>query len=631
MDPAVLVLLLEQGDRSLEDHTTDFVFLTNYTHYPDNCLCSFYFAGLTTTTRAQLSGDGPRESLAVYVEWVLVSCNSSLTADFTDNDTSPTLDPEPSQPRFAEHEPEPTVDGEPEPSVTDEPSPSGATELQIAQEPEPILSDQVRELATSQAMVGVTVEHKRAMESPTHCTATAGELRLDLGLLDLEQDLIDFYGDVYEDMPTLLPPSSELPDCLDFPPTLPLLSPSIVPAASVPPPLSAGSPSAHPQPTICVVGSLQVCQSPSVSWLEDPSSPPPASESRTPPRPSDPGLHLGLQLPCFHRRPSAHQLHRASSSLRLALDFSGCTSSLRPTGSIGLLPPSSSASVLCHSGFTADLRISTSTSVTRALGSALALRTLSVAQDHRLSASGSTSVSAHLGLAWLLLLQVPSVFSLTPPSIVTTLDFVCCPPPGSPSTARASSYSDFFAIPRPLLFVFVFFYSAGARLPGGGSYVTPLWTVYVGFSLLHSVLCLSSGLVYVNVNVNVYATQPVDLPVWKLSGDYNKDFILNRHLRLPIPSYAPPLFVTLNPAICVDHYLLPRIEDLFASLAGGQLFSKLDLSNAYLQRPHQPILPRLPFPVTRTEKMDTVDVFYANQVATLPASNAEIKNPTGSS
>lgn len=41
--------------------------------------------------------------------------------------------------------------------------------------------------------------------------------------------------------------------------------------------------------------------------------------------------------------------------------------------------------------------------------------------------------------------------------------------------------------------------------------------------------------------------------------------------------------VTLNPAICVDHYPIPRIEDLFASLVGSQLFSKLDLSSAYLQ------------------------------------------------
>ncbi|XP_051782565.1 uncharacterized protein K02A2.6-like [Erpetoichthys calabaricus] len=41
--------------------------------------------------------------------------------------------------------------------------------------------------------------------------------------------------------------------------------------------------------------------------------------------------------------------------------------------------------------------------------------------------------------------------------------------------------------------------------------------------------------------------------------------------------------VTLNPSLCVDKYPIPRIEDLFASLAGGQHFSKLDLSNAYLQ------------------------------------------------
>ncbi|XP_056135399.1 uncharacterized protein K02A2.6-like, partial [Lampris incognitus] len=41
--------------------------------------------------------------------------------------------------------------------------------------------------------------------------------------------------------------------------------------------------------------------------------------------------------------------------------------------------------------------------------------------------------------------------------------------------------------------------------------------------------------------------------------------------------------VTLNQALCVDKYPIPRIEDLFASLAGGQRFSKLDFSNAYLQ------------------------------------------------
>ncbi|KAL0159593.1 hypothetical protein M9458_043318, partial [Cirrhinus mrigala] len=39
-------------------------------------------------------------------------------------------------------------------------------------------------------------------------------------------------------------------------------------------PLLPVSPSAHPQPTICAVGSPWVCQSPLASWLEDPWSRP---------------------------------------------------------------------------------------------------------------------------------------------------------------------------------------------------------------------------------------------------------------------------------------------------------------------------------------------------------------------
>ena len=41
--------------------------------------------------------------------------------------------------------------------------------------------------------------------------------------------------------------------------------------------------------------------------------------------------------------------------------------------------------------------------------------------------------------------------------------------------------------------------------------------------------------------------------------------------------------VTLNPVIEVEQYPVPRVEDLFASLSGGQSFSKIDLANAYLQ------------------------------------------------
>jgi len=39
--------------------------------------------------------------------------------------------------------------------------------------------------------------------------------------------------------------------------------------------------------------------------------------------------------------------------------------------------------------------------------------------------------------------------------------------------------------------------------------------------------------------------------------------------------------LTVNGAAKTDSYPLPRIEDLFASLTGGQVFTKLDLAHAY--------------------------------------------------
>ena len=43
--------------------------------------------------------------------------------------------------------------------------------------------------------------------------------------------------------------------------------------------------------------------------------------------------------------------------------------------------------------------------------------------------------------------------------------------------------------------------------------------------------------------------------------------------------------ITVNQAIKMDTHPLPKIEELFASLAHGKTFSKLDLAQAYLQVP----------------------------------------------
>ena len=41
--------------------------------------------------------------------------------------------------------------------------------------------------------------------------------------------------------------------------------------------------------------------------------------------------------------------------------------------------------------------------------------------------------------------------------------------------------------------------------------------------------------------------------------------------------------VSVNPVLLTEQYPLPRIEDIFANLAGGKHFSKLDLGQAYYQ------------------------------------------------
>ena len=41
--------------------------------------------------------------------------------------------------------------------------------------------------------------------------------------------------------------------------------------------------------------------------------------------------------------------------------------------------------------------------------------------------------------------------------------------------------------------------------------------------------------------------------------------------------------LTANRASCMEHYPTPKVEDLFSTLAGGTLFTKLDMSQAYLQ------------------------------------------------
>ncbi len=127
---------------------------------------------------------------AAFVVWTLARNGSPLTVYPEDDLARSTPDPVPSppSPRCAERMPEPTADGEPEPATTDKPSSHGATVLRIAMEPEPLMTSvKVREPATEP-----DTWENAAERSSAPCIVAEGELIIQLGLLDMEGDLIDW-------------------------------------------------------------------------------------------------------------------------------------------------------------------------------------------------------------------------------------------------------------------------------------------------------------------------------------------------------------------------------------------------------------------------------------------------------
>ncbi|KAL0185581.1 hypothetical protein M9458_017251, partial [Cirrhinus mrigala] len=71
---------------------------------------------------------------AVFVEWVLNTCESAFTVGLVDDDTTKPM-PSQSPPHCEEREPEPTADGENALAVTSEPSPEEATDSDTKKTP----------------------------------------------------------------------------------------------------------------------------------------------------------------------------------------------------------------------------------------------------------------------------------------------------------------------------------------------------------------------------------------------------------------------------------------------------------------------------------------------------------------
>ncbi len=221
-------------------------------------------------------------------------------------------------------------------------------------------------------------------------------------------DNIDFQSDtlVLQPFPILYPW-----ECI--PPNLPLPPPLLdLLLAATPPSLDPISNSAHPQLTSCGVGSPLVCRSPArlALSLEDPSTPPSASEAQTPPQSCDPVAPPWLPAPSFPPEPVSPPAPPGSLvppappwsvvPLPPPRDYTppATPRPFIPLAPVGLFLPSSSTSVLCCSA--AAFRSTAYTSVTKASGSALAFRIFGLTLALRLSvaSSGSTTTcSAAVG------------------------------------------------------------------------------------------------------------------------------------------------------------------------------------------------------------------------------------------
>ncbi len=304
-------------------------------------------------------------------------------------------DPEHSQTQCPAHHLPAAQSANLSPSLTESPSPPRSMshrsmerkKLRIAAEPMLIVtSDQVREPATTPATREQAVDSESAERRGAPCTVAEGELNLDLGLLDLEGEAVD----VDADLPPLLPHCSE--------PSVTPASPSCPERDSVPKISPERAPGPEFSPERAPV-SLSIPERASVPEFSPERAPvPPSSPERAPVSTSCSERetrfpNAALSFPCQSRSPCWESHFGVCGQHTPALKAQRVTNARpplkRPPGVVSpsstMAPPSVSSTMGRHHG-------------------------------------------CGLDPTWHRLLQVPPVFSLAPPSIVTSLDSVFRPP-----------------------------------------------------------------------------------------------------------------------------------------------------------------------------------------------------------
>ncbi len=79
MDTARILLTLKQGSRSRENYIRKFFAIANYSDLPDCLLIEFFCDGINQPLQSEFRREGPRSSLAQFMDYALLTVGSLLT------------------------------------------------------------------------------------------------------------------------------------------------------------------------------------------------------------------------------------------------------------------------------------------------------------------------------------------------------------------------------------------------------------------------------------------------------------------------------------------------------------------------------------------------------------------------
>ncbi len=134
MNPAVRLMLLRQGTRSIEDYVVDFLELAHLTHTDKICLMIFFHGGLSEPLHSIMPLHDPNWTLEKYMDTALQLSGSPFMVGATEELAESAPEPAPSQ-ELAESAPEPAPSQELAESA---PEPAPSQELaEFAPEPAP--------------------------------------------------------------------------------------------------------------------------------------------------------------------------------------------------------------------------------------------------------------------------------------------------------------------------------------------------------------------------------------------------------------------------------------------------------------------------------------------------------------